>query len=243
MWADFMPVLAKKYQVIAVDLSGFGESDLLDDPTIEAMSEAVAEVLNQKNIKKCVMVGHSMGGYVSLAFAQRYSHLLAGIGLFHSHPYVDSEEKIKNRRKTIRFIQRHGIAPFAGQFVRNLFAPSFVQSNESFLEELIYKTSMQHDDAVIAASLAMIHRKDFRDVLAKLSCPALFIVGDKDNAIARKHSLTQLSLAPVASVHIFEDVGHMGMFEKKEACLNIIADFVGFCTSFKPKQDLVLSTN
>ena len=96
---------------------------------------------------------------------------------------------------------------------------SFVQSNELFLEELIYKTSMQHDDAVIAASMAMIGRKDYSDVLTKLSCPALFIVGCQDNAIALHHSLAQLSLASVASVHIFEDVGHMAMFEKKETCI------------------------
>lgn len=243
MWAEFMPVLAKNYQVIAIDLSGFGNSDLLDDPSIEAMSAAVAALLHQKKIHKCVMIGHSMGGYVSLAFAHKYGSILSGLGLFHSHPYTDSEEKIKNRRKTIRFIQRHGIAPFAGQFVRNLFAPTFAKSNELFLEELIYKTSMQHDDAVIAASMAMIGRKDYSDVLTKLSCPALFIVGCQDNAIALQHSLAQLSLASVASVHIFEDVGHMAMFEKKETCIQIVADFVDFCECFQNHQALVGTTN
>lgn len=243
MWADYLSVLSKKYRVIAIDLSGFGRSDLLDVPSIEAMSEAVFGLLIQLHIRKFVLVGHSMGGYVGLSFARNHASMLQGLGLFHSHPFVDSAEKIKNRRKTIRFIQRHGIAPFAGQFVRNLFAPSFVKDNETFMEELIYKTSMQHVDAVIAASVAMIERQDCSTVLAQLDCPTLFIVGCQDNAIHINNSLKQLSIPPVASVHIFEDAGHMAMFEKKTESLQIIDEFIDFCVAMEQSLNAVQSEN
>jgi pimeloyl-ACP methyl ester carboxylesterase len=230
MWADFIPLLSKKYSFLTIDLSGFGHSDLLKEHTLAEMAEAVHTVLTNLYIESCILIGHSMGGYVGLEFAKKYPSKLIGLGLFHSHPFTDNPEKIKNRQKTIRFIERHGIAPFAGQFVRNLFAPAFVKINLSFIEELIHKTSTHHSDAVIAASHAMIDRIDQTDTLVNISCPVLFIVGKQDNAISYENSLKQLSLPATSSVHIFDQIGHMGMFEIPEKCANVVNEFIDFCT-------------
>jgi pimeloyl-ACP methyl ester carboxylesterase len=229
MWADFVSLLSKKYFILTIDLSGFGESDLLKTNSIEAMSEAVYAVVKKSGVDSCVLTGHSMGGYVALSFAEKYPEMLSGLGLFHSHPFRDSDEKINNRLKTIRFIERHGIAPFAGQFVRNLFAKSFVKKNKPFIEDLIHNTSVHHSDAVIAASYAMINRGNKEHVLTNLSCPALFIIGKLDNSISMEYSLGQLALPEISSVHIFDDVAHMAMFEKKVETLEIIAGFMDFC--------------
>lgn len=229
MWADFVPLLSKKYTILTIDLSGFGNSDLLEEASIDAMATAVFAVLTHEKINNCILIGHSMGGYVGLTFAKKHPNILLGLGLFHSHPYQDSQAKTNNRLKTIRFIERHGIAPFAGQFVRNLFPSSFVQKNKSFIEELVHKTSMHHSDAVIAASHAMINRANQSIVLTNLPCPALFIVGTEDSAISLEQSLNQLSLPSIASLHILEGIGHMGMFEAPVETLEIIVDFIDFC--------------
>lgn len=241
MWADFVPLLSKKYTILTIDLSGFGESDLLKENSMLTMADSVNAVLEHLKIEKTVFIGHSMGGYVGLAFAEKYSSKLLGLGLFHSHPYSDSKEKITNRKKTIRFIERHGIAPFAASFVRNLFASSFVKNNSPFVENLIHKTSMHHSDAVIAASHAMINRPSRAEVLTNLSCPALFIVGKQDNAISLDNSLTQLALPQISSVHIFEQVGHMGMFEAPVETLEIIADFMDYCLKHQEQPQLTQS--
>lgn len=229
MWADFVPLLSKKCSILTIDLSGFGDSDLLEIGNIDNMAAAVFAVLEHEKIDKCILIGHSMGGYVGLAFAKKHSNRLLGLGLFHSHPYKDSTVKIANRLKTIRFIERHGIAPFAGQFVRNLFPPTFIQNNKPFVEELIHKTSMHHSDAVVAASYAMIDRVDQSEVLTNLSCPALFIVGTEDKTITIDQRLGQLSLPPITSLHILDGIGHMGMFEAPVETLEIIVDFIDFC--------------
>jgi pimeloyl-ACP methyl ester carboxylesterase len=233
MWADFVPLLSKKYTILTIDLSGFGDSDLLKNTSIPAMADAALAVLEVEKVESCILIGHSMGGYVSLALAEKKPEVLLGLGLLHSHPYKDSLSKTQNRLKTIGFIQRHGIAPFAGHFVRNLFPPAFVEHNKQFVEELIHKTSMHHSDAVIAASHAMIERGDRTSVLTNLVCPTLFITGTLDNAIPVEHSFKQLSLPKVASVHILENVGHMGMFEAPVETLEIIVDFIDFCTAYK----------
>jgi len=237
MWADFVPLLSKKYTILTIDLSGFGKSDLLEEHSIDAMADAVCAGLDHLSIKTCVLIGHSMGGYVGLSFSEKHPKRLSGLGLFHSHPYLDSEIKIKNRLKTIRFIKRHGIAPFAGAFVRDLFTDTFVNNNKQFIEDFIHKTSMQHSDAVIAASYAMINRENKVNVLSNLDCPTLFIVGEQDNAISKQNSLEQLSLGKIASVHLFEDAGHMAMFESPLQSLEIIADFMDFCEQ-KQSADL-----
>jgi pimeloyl-ACP methyl ester carboxylesterase len=238
MWADFVPLLSKKYTILTIDLSGFGDSDLLKNTGISAMADAALAVLEVEKVESCILIGHSMGGYVGLALAEKKPEILLGLGLLHSHPYKDSQSKTQNRLKTIGFIQRHGIAPFAGHFVRNLFPPDFVEHNKQFVEELIHKTSMHHSDAVIAASHAMIERDDRTAVLTNLACPALFIVGTLDNAIPTEHSFKQLSLPKIASVHILENVGHMGMFEAPVETLEIIVDFIDFCTVYKANLTL-----
>lgn len=226
MWADFVQVLKKKYTALTIDLSGFGHSDLLEETTITIMAKAVNRVLEELNIQKCCLIGHSMGGYVGLSFAELFGDKLVGLGLFHSHPYEDSETKKANRLKTVGFIERHGVAPFASLFIDSLFTPSFVQENRDFIEDLIQRTAEYHSDAVIAASQAMINREDKTEILANISCPVLHIIGKKDAFIDYKQSLEQTTLAANNSIHILKDIGHMGMVEAKEQTLAIVEDFM-----------------
>lgn len=229
MWADLVPLLSKKYRVLTIDLSGFGYSDLLKEHSIAAMARTVYAVCQAEKIDRAVVIGHSMGGYVGLELAAQYPDCLLGLGLLHSHPFADSEEKTNNRLKTIAFVERHGIAPFAGQFVRNLFPPAFVQQHKALIEDLVHQTSLHHSDAVVAASKAMIGRKDHRATLQELACPVLMVVGTADKAIASTHSFAQLALPNTGSVHILEGVGHMAHLEAPAETLEIMVDFLEFC--------------
>lgn len=94
LWDDFVQYLSPDYHVMALDLPGFGDSELgTDECTIEYMAEKVADFLNQQGVDKCTMIGHSLGGYVALAYAEKYGDKLDGLGLFHSTVFADSEEK------------------------------------------------------------------------------------------------------------------------------------------------------
>lgn len=231
MWADFVPLLSKKYTVLTIDLSGFGASDLLPESSMVAMAKAVYAVWQHEQLPPMVLVGHSMGGYVGLELARYFPHCLLGLGLLHSHPFQDLPDKRQNRQKTIHFIERHGIAPFAGQFVRNLFPLAFAKQHPDLLEALIDQTATQRSDAVIAASYGMLGRAATDEVLRQLPCPALLIIGTEDQAIARAHRYAQLALPPVASVHVLEGIGHMAHLEAPAETLECLVDFIEFCTS------------
>jgi len=84
IWAEFVDVLSEKYQVLTMDLPGHGESECLGEPhTMEKISENLKHVLDENNIKQFVVIGHSMGGYAALDFANRYPGMVKGLGLFH----------------------------------------------------------------------------------------------------------------------------------------------------------------
>ena len=229
IWEEFrVDLLEENYRVIRIDLPGFGKSEVLPDASIEQMAEAVHAVLLKLNLAKVVFIGHSMGGYVGLAFARLYPELLMGLGLFHSHPYADSEEKKENRRKSVAFIQRQGHALFVKQLIPGLFNQRFAKSNAFLIEKLTYRAARGKSAGIIAAQKAMIERPDETSTLKSLNVPVLFIIGEEDQAVPPENA-EQIHLPQAASIHILEKVGHMGLFEARKQTQRIVRQFVQFC--------------
>jgi len=122
IWKFFEQELSKNYWVICPDLPGFGLSRLeTEDSSIEYMADKVYEVLDHYGIRSCTMIGHSLGGYVTLAFAERYVDVLEGIGMFHSTAYADSEERRDARDRSYAFIEEMGVSSFFELFFSSLF--------------------------------------------------------------------------------------------------------------------------
>ena len=106
IWDSFLAGFDCGYLLISIDLTGHGRSDTFGDVhTMDFMAEAVLAVINHLNINKVFIIGHSMGGYVTLAFADLFPARLLGISLFHSHPFADSQEIIDKRKKEIAFVK------------------------------------------------------------------------------------------------------------------------------------------
>ena len=230
MWEDFsQDLVEEKYKVITIDLPGFGQSDVWSDVSIADMAEAVHAVLQELKQEKVILIGHSMGGYVGLAFAEKHSEMLAGLGLFHSHPYADSDDKKEGRQKGIGFIRRQGSALYVKQLIPALFAPDFVNSNAFLIEKLTFRASKYDAEGIIAALQAMKDRPDRSAVLSSISCPVLFIVGKKDQAVPVDKSIEQTHLPAISSIHIMEKVGHMGMFEATKHTQLFVRKFIAFC--------------
>ena len=225
MWDDFSVGFQKSYSVLRPDLPGFGISEAYETISVEAMAEALNAVLENEKIENCVLIGHSMGGYVAMAFAEKYAAKLKGLCLFHSHPFADSEEKKQNRRKTIEFMERWGSAAFVKELVPKLFAKSFVQENAEFVHKFSARAEAFPQKGIIAATRAMIDRPDRSEVLKEFKCPILFIIGKYDEAIPLDISEAAVKLRPNDKAYILP-VAHMGMFEAKEDCLTILEMFL-----------------
>lgn len=230
IWENFRgDLLEEQYRVTTIDLPGFGDSGRLPSPSIGAMAQAVRAVLEELDLSDIVVIGHSMGGYVALAYAEQGADGLVGLGLFHSHPYADTEEKKETRTKSIDFINRQGHILYVKQMIPNLFEDKFARSNAFLLDKLIFNATRYDSGGITDALQAMRDRPDRSEVLRGLSCPVLFIIGKEDGAIPHEMSMAQTHLPRTASIHLLDKVGHMGMFEAERAIQKIVRDFAEFC--------------
>lgn len=228
IWDGQVEYLKKNYRVIIPDLPGSGRSSLLRGETsMENLADFVAAILDGENIRQCVLIGHSMGGYIALAFAEKYPDRLKALGLFHSTAYADSEEKKIARRKGIEFIRKNGSSSFIRQSIPNLFAERSRKEQPGIIAGLIDRYINFNPDSLIYYYNAMIRRPDRTEILKKFTKPILFIIGSQDNAVPLEDSLQQSHMPGLSYIHILENTGHLGMLEDREGSNLILDEFLG----------------
>jgi pimeloyl-ACP methyl ester carboxylesterase len=224
LWNDFIPLLGDIPSVV-IDLPGFGNSDIPTRSGLDYLADAVIAVLNEIETAQCILVGHSMGGYTALTFAAKYPQRLAGLGLFHAHPYPDTAERMEGRRRGIDMLRAGKKDLYVAQLFPNLFAPDFAIRHPEIVESMIAQGRHQHTEGIIAALESMMARPDHMETLEQATCPVLFILGALDGLIPAQEGL-RAALAPaISSVHLLEAVGHMGMLEAPDRTADILSDF------------------
>lgn len=227
IWDTMIPHLEKDYRLIVPDIVGSGRSTgSTDGITMETIAADINKVLEKENIKSCHMIGHSMGGYVTLAFAEKFPEKLNGLGLFHSTVYADSEEKKSGRLKNIEFIRKHGSAKFLEQATPNLFADRTKKERPELIREMIELYSNFSPSSLVAYTEAMMNRPDRSEILKKFPKPVLLIIGEFDTAIPIEQSLKMCRIADFAYIYIAAHSGHLGMLEEPEFCLKSMQDFL-----------------
>jgi pimeloyl-ACP methyl ester carboxylesterase len=214
------------FKFIVPDLPGSGASEVIEDMSMEGMAEAIRTILDEEKIYSACMIGHSMGGYISLAFAEKYPGYLNGLGLFHSTAYPDNEEKKETRRKAIEFIKENGAYEFLKTSVPNLFSPISQEKIPNKIEELIAKANNFSSRALVSYYEAMMQRPDRTTILKIRKFPVLFIAGKYDNAIPLNDSLKLCHLPELSYFHILAQSGHMGMIEETEKSKAILNDYL-----------------
>jgi len=229
MWKQHQEFLSSKYQVISIDLPGHGKTDNFSEiHTMPFMADLVHEILQMENIDKCVMVGHSMGGYTTLAFAEKYPEMLTGFGLFHSHASADTDEAKKNRERTIEIIKQDK-GHFINQFIPSLFAADNVDKFASQIEVQISHADAMPKESIIAAMAGMKERASSVDILMDTKVPVLFISGKHDSRIPVEKILAQAALPSTSQILILGDVGHMGWIEESPKTIAALDGFMKLC--------------
>jgi pimeloyl-ACP methyl ester carboxylesterase len=227
IWRGFGERLSHEFKVYTLDLPGFGQSPLSPyEVSIDMIANEVYEWLLARNISECVMIGHSLGGYVTLEIAKKFPNILKAFGLVHSTAYADTPEKKENRTKSMEFIEKHGLDTFIDSFVSNLF---YEKRKEDFTEQIawvkqIAKSTPQ--DTVLKYTAAMRDRDDSIWFIKEYDKPILFIAGEHDSIIPINKSKEQIKWMKHPYIKLMPDVGHMGMIENHEECVNAIKRFV-----------------
>mgnify|MGYP000950463791 FL=1 len=225
---EIFPLLTERHRVIAPDLRGHGASAAPEGVyTMETLAEDVRKLLDHLGLERVVLLGHSLGGYVTLAFAENYPERLAGFGLLHSTAYPDTEEGRENRLRVAEIARRRGSVPVIDGLVPKLFAPANRENladKVEFARRIGYATP---PNGIIGAALGMRERPDRRAVLERARVPVLLLAGAHDEAVPPERRF------PADGPHIVKvelpDAGHMGMLETPRAFADAILDFTGRC--------------
>ena len=222
IWNNQVNHLKEKYHLIVPDLPGSGKSEMINDMSMSGMADMVEALLSQETKMQVAMIGHSMGGYITLAFAEKYPSRLSAFGLFHSTAYADPEEKKATRKKAIRFIEEHGPKEFLQTTIPNLFGPGSKSLVPGFLKALPNFSAA----ALVSYYEAMMARPDRTAVLSNVKIPILFIFGEHDTAVSISDGLKQCHLPEMSYIHILNDSGHMGMIEETDKSNRILDEFL-----------------
>lgn len=223
--------LQSKFAVLIPDLPGSGESDYNESLTsVSDFGELIAAILDAEQLTKCVVVGHSMGGYIALAFAGKYPHRIAGLGLMHSTTYADNPDKKMNRLKAIDFMERCGGYRFIKTMIPDLFSQSFKESHWQFINQLIENGTRFKTRALQQYYQIMHDREDSTALLQGIKVPVLFIIGQEDKAAPMADMLKQATYPDTAQVLMLPGVVHMGFLEARGMVNTALEQFMSLET-------------
>lgn len=222
-WAKVIPLLAEDFRVIAFDLPGHGGSERPEgEPTIENMAEVIKGAIDEMELDAFSLFGHSLGGYVTLAFAEKFGEKLSSFALIHSTASPDSEEGKKGRDVAAGKIDKEGMESFIDGLVPKLFAPGEKHPDEIQLaKEIGYHTKAE---GAKAALKAMKQRGDRSHVLENTRLPVLIIAGDQDQIVPPDKSFA--AKGPAIKQVTINGAGHMSMYEAPEELEDAIKKFL-----------------
>ncbi len=207
-WNELIPLLENEFDIIIPDLRGFGQSTTVESPyTVSDMADDLAGLLDHLRIEKVAMAGHSMGGYVALAFAKKYPHRVSGLGLISSQAVADTPEGKERRYKTAADVAEKGVGVVVEAMTPKLSADARVQA---FVQGVITR---QSKSAVIGALRAMAQREDMSYFLSHFASPLVLIHGDSDQLIPIERAKEIKAAVPSAQIVELKGAGHMPMME------------------------------
>ncbi|NIK78643.1 pimeloyl-ACP methyl ester carboxylesterase [Paenibacillus castaneae] len=225
-WERVIDDLEQSVRIIAPDLRGHGRSSapVFESYTMEMYAEDIAEMLIKLQIHNLVLLGHSLGGYITLAFAEKYSKKLSGFGLIHSTSLEDSDTAKQNRDKAVEALQQNGVQAFVDGLIPKLFAPDNLEAEPEAVErikEIGYATALQ---GAIATARGMKERANRKHVIEQSDLPILLIAGANDKVVAKESTF-----AASNGLTIKEELrksAHMGMIEQPKELAAAIVSFV-----------------
>jgi pimeloyl-ACP methyl ester carboxylesterase len=226
-WDGFRERLLDGFRVIVMDLPGHGDSGTWGEVHLmEDLAGSVNAILEAGDIGRVFLAGHSMGGYVTMAFADLYSEMLSGYCLFHSTCFADTEEKKKDRDREISLVRCNKKKQIINVNIPKEFADINLERFGSQVERAKRLAMENSNEGIVALLNGMKKRPDRTAVLKNNELPLLLIGGMMDNYIPAGVFDKLVKLAPHASVLRLQHSGHMGFVEEPEPAARAIREKV-----------------
>lgn len=229
VWSSYVLSYLNRFRIITIDLPGHGLSDTFCDVhNMDFMARMVKEVLTAAGVDQCVMVGHSMGGYVALSFAHQYPYNLRGLGLISSHAMADSESHRQSREEACRQAEAN-----RANYILGFIPPLFDESRRAALSKEIKDLQDQCLEittaSIVAAQQGMARRPSHIATLQNIDVPVLFVYGKNDPRIPLEVAVSQTMMPRHSETILLDGVAHMPFIEEREYIKPRLANFVDTC--------------
>jgi pimeloyl-ACP methyl ester carboxylesterase len=227
IWQPQIETLAKNYRVIAPDLRGHGESSApAGIYTMDTFAEDLQALIAERKSGPVVFVGHSMGGYISLAFYRKFPQLVRALVLFCTRASADSAEGKMGRENLAQRAEREGASAVAEQMLPKMLAAMTTASRPDLVEQvqsLMLATSING----LAGSLrGMAARPSSLDLLPKIAVPTLAIAGANDLIIPAQETEMLAQMIPEAELAMISNAGHLASLENPAAVITSLRHFL-----------------
>ena len=227
VWNGFAEKLGSEFRVILIDLPGCGLSDVYGEVhSMEFMAQAVKELVVSLGFKKIFLAGHSLGGYVALAFLQNFPGNLSGYCLFHSQPFPDTPAALDKRRREIEIVRMGKKNLMYPDNVIRMFATSNLETFSGEVQRSKDIASRIPGEGIIAVLNGMMIRPSRLVFMEEGNVPCLWILGSMDNYISCEFIQTMVNLPANARVVVLKNSGHMGFIEEEKLAVKVMSDFV-----------------
>ncbi len=227
MWTRDAGHFARAARVITPDLPGFGGSSRQPQPSIPAMAQAVANLLDALEIHEpVILAGLSMGGYVALEVMRQFPQRVKGLGLFSTKAAADSPQQREGRMKLAEQLKANGLEPLVNSSLPKLIGRTSTASRPAVVSQVERLMRTASPDGVIDALYAMAERRDSQSLLSGIRCPTLIIAGDEDTLIPAQESQAMAQAIPGARCEIIPQAGHLVNIEQPEAFQRFVTSWI-----------------
>lgn len=225
-WEGVHDEYSDEFRVITLDLPGFGKSALPNQAfSLGEIGDSVADLLSSLSIDQCIIIGHSLGGYVALELLRNHRQLATAICLFNSSAFADPPDKKENRNKLIEFISKNGVQPFLSTFVPSLFYLETSEKHESVISRIRDEGMSIQPESVILYAAAMRDRVESIDLLTKYPDRVLLISGEYDQNVPLQKSREMAAYLKSSHFHIMPESAHMSWYEQRDLSSAAIRQF------------------
>jgi pimeloyl-ACP methyl ester carboxylesterase len=226
IWQDQQRQLCDTYRVITPNLRGHGESPAPDGAyEMPALARDIFALLDALHIEKAVFLGHSMGGYVTLAAWKLARERFLGLGLVASHAAADTEDARERRFQMAGKVAVQGAQVAADAMLPKLFSP-WLAANDPLVDEVRQLILRTPKAGIIGSLQGMAAREDSSAMLSTINVPALVLAGDCDQIIPIARAEATAAAMPRSMLTIVEQAGHTPMLERPEATSTALRTFL-----------------
>jgi pimeloyl-ACP methyl ester carboxylesterase len=211
------------HRVIRLRLPGFDAASAVKEYTIEFLAKNYWQSLIAHDIQQVHLIGHSMGGYVTMEMIAQEPDRVESLCLLHSHVFADSEEKKKGRTGVLEEIRASGKNAFVERMILSMAFDK--KTMKPVLDKLIQRGLLYSDDAWYFGTQAIRDRRDHANTLQQFTKPVMMMMGEADVAVPIELAYKQAPLAANNRLVTYPGVGHLSMYENSPA---VIRDLISF---------------